>query len=119
MPTPRNRGGLYGECCGFCNSQSKYVISLTVVIQAYCISTVRFTWDVECFIEHSMKLAFRNYIPKERPLALTTPTTVMDVHSRILIWHLPGVFLQYRIVRAILYTIVSTYLKYNIHFRSK
>ena len=59
---------------------------------------VRFPWDVECFKERSKGKAFRNYIPESTVQTLVVPTTILDLHGRILVWHLPDIFLTHRVV---------------------
>jgi hypothetical protein len=58
-------------------------------------------WDFDRFIESGTKKESKKYFQSVNLGFITKPTTVVDVHGKILVWYLPGLLLPHRVVRHI------------------
>ncbi|KAI9455740.1 hypothetical protein HD554DRAFT_2331554 [Boletus coccyginus] len=64
-------------------------------IAAAFLNPIHVKWDFDRFAESERKHHSGKYFPEIHLDKLTQPTTIVDIHGRILAWYLPGLLLPY------------------------
>jgi hypothetical protein len=62
--------------------------------------SVSINWDYDRFVESSIKRSSGKFFEQAHLGRMTRPTTVLDMHGKILMWYLPGLLLPHRVVRS-------------------
>jgi hypothetical protein len=72
-------------------------LELEIVLIAWF--SVSVNWDYDRFSQSETKQSDK-YFAKVEMGKITSPTTVVDVHGKILMWYLPDLLLSHRVVRS-------------------
>jgi hypothetical protein len=57
-------------------------------------------WDFDRYVKSKQKQKTEKYFTGANLGLIAKPTTVVDLHGKILMWYLPGLLLPHRVVRS-------------------
>ena len=77
---------------------SKSYNDLTSLLADSVYPSVHVKWDFDRFAQSERKCRSGKFFAEIQLGRLTQPTTIVDIHGRILVWYLPGLLLPHLVV---------------------